>query len=605
MPETAAHPVVDEQTWMAARRELLVKEKEFTLRRDVRAKRFVGRISAVTSRVHEQIIGTLKRAASAFVLIIKHPVRFLGNLIKALGQGFGQFADHIWEHLKAGFLAWLFGAMADAGIEVPKEFTVKAVIGLILQILGITVSAIERRVGKVIGPENVERIKQVWEFVSTFVREGVAGVWELIKEHLANLKETVVNAVQQWLISEVVKQAVFWLASLFNPVAAIVKAIIAIYKVVKFIIERIRQILAVAEAILTSLAEIASGAIGKAADWIEKTLARLIPVVIGFLASLFGLSGITEKVRDIIKQVQERVGKALDTVINKVAGKVAGLFKKPGAPKSPPPPEHLSPEMQQRWTQGQGAIDQLKKKPLDEKEIASGLAGIKSRYGFKRLDFELEGDDWLITSELNPKDKDTAKAAGVPGTKSNPLPVEWPKRPSAKYETLYFGGQIKKEHGITRSQDEMKKNKGKKDETGEEVRAYKPEKAGQTLPGSDQPIGLTDEFRTSKNKVVGPLATSTTPGGGKINRVLKRYGFDPVTEGTGGDGMDGDHVVEIQMGGRDEYENLWPLDAGENRGAGSTLASAQIEFPGGQTKKVSELKANSRQYFFKIKSFKS
>jgi len=459
-------------------------------------------------------------------------------------------------------------------------------------------------VGKVIGPENVERIKMVWEFVSTFVREGVGGVWELIKEHLSNLKETVMNAVQEWLITQVVQQAVIWLASLFNPVAAIVKAIIAIYKVVKFVIERIKRILAVAEAILTSLAEIASGAIGKAADWIEKSLARLIPVVIGFLASLLGLSGLTAKVRDIIKQVQEGVEKALDAVINKVAGKIAGLFKRPGAPKSPPPPEHLSPEMQKRWTQGEAAIDQLRKTPLEEPDLARELAAIKSRYGFKRLDYELQGDEWVITAEMNPTAKSTAKAAGVPGTKSNPLPIEWPKRPSAKYETLFFGGQIKKLLGITRSQAEMKKRRGKKDETSEVIRAYEPEKPGQTLPGGET-IGLTDEFRTFKNKVVGPLATAKTPGGGRINRVLKRYGFDPVTEGTGGDGMDGDHVVEIQMGGRDEYENLWPLDAGENRGAGATLAGAEVAFPGGQTKKLADLKTASRQYFFKIKSFKS
>ena len=34
VPKTAAHLVVDEQTWIAARRELLVKEKELTRRRD-------------------------------------------------------------------------------------------------------------------------------------------------------------------------------------------------------------------------------------------------------------------------------------------------------------------------------------------------------------------------------------------------------------------------------------------------------------------------------------------------------------------------------------------------------------------------------------------
>jgi len=39
------------------------------VRRDVRAKRFVGRINAVTSRVHEQIIGTLERSRSGWIAV--------------------------------------------------------------------------------------------------------------------------------------------------------------------------------------------------------------------------------------------------------------------------------------------------------------------------------------------------------------------------------------------------------------------------------------------------------------------------------------------------------------------------------------------------------
>ena len=39
------------------------------VRRDVRAKRFVGRISAVTSRVHEQIIGTLERSRNGWIVV--------------------------------------------------------------------------------------------------------------------------------------------------------------------------------------------------------------------------------------------------------------------------------------------------------------------------------------------------------------------------------------------------------------------------------------------------------------------------------------------------------------------------------------------------------
>ena len=30
-----------------------------------------------------------------------------------------QFVDNIWTHLKAGFMAWLFGSLAELAIEIP------------------------------------------------------------------------------------------------------------------------------------------------------------------------------------------------------------------------------------------------------------------------------------------------------------------------------------------------------------------------------------------------------------------------------------------------------------------------------------------------------
>jgi hypothetical protein len=64
---------------------------------------------------------------------------------------------------------------------------------------------------------------------------------------------------------------------------------------------------------------------------------------------------------------------------------------------------------------------------------------------------------------------------------------------------------------------------------------------------------------------------ATTPGGGKVLDALAPYGFVASKEG-----LDGDHVREIQFGGVDVLGNLWPLDAGTNRGAGSILQLGDI-----------------------------
>ena len=53
------------------------------VRRDLRARRFVGRIIAVTSRVHEQVIGTLERSRSGWLLVPENellpPVEVIGG----------------------------------------------------------------------------------------------------------------------------------------------------------------------------------------------------------------------------------------------------------------------------------------------------------------------------------------------------------------------------------------------------------------------------------------------------------------------------------------------------------------------------------------------
>ena len=128
--------------------------------------------------------------------------------------------------------------------------------------------------------------------------------------------------------------------------------------------------------------------------------------------------------------------------------------------------------------------------------------------------------------------------------------------------------------------------------------AYSPTEP-KALPEGDKKIGLTEEFRVDVGTVVHYDPSRTlggTPGGGKLNRALKAYGYRAESEG-----KDGDHVVETQIGGPNELFNLWPLQASENRSSGSLLARGVRE----AKEKIRASGAdspNSASFYLRIKS---
>ena len=71
------------------------------------------------------------------------------------------------------------------------------------------------------------------------------------------------------------------------------------------------------------MADIVRGNISGVVDKIEDVLGQMVPIIIGFLASVIGLGGIGQKIREIIEKLQKPVNKALDFVI-KTGLKLAG-----------------------------------------------------------------------------------------------------------------------------------------------------------------------------------------------------------------------------------------------------------------------------------------
>ncbi len=93
------------------------------------------------------------------------------------------------------------------------------------------------------------------------------------------------------------------LATMFNPVGALIQAAIAIYNTVMFFIERWNQIKEVVNAIFGAIGPIAFGQLGKAANFVEKMLGKGLTLVISFLARFIGLGGIVEKIKNIINKI--------------------------------------------------------------------------------------------------------------------------------------------------------------------------------------------------------------------------------------------------------------------------------------------------------------
>ncbi|MBW4643003.1 MAG: DUF4157 domain-containing protein [Goleter apudmare HA4340-LM2] len=352
------------------------------------------------------LLGVLAKAASAIDKIIKDPIGFLGNLVAGVKQGFMNFVGNIAQHLQKGLMGWLFGALAEAGIQLPESFDLKGIITLILQVLGLVYSSIRARAVKLLGEKVVKALETTAEIFKILITQGPGGLWEYIKDQLSNLKDVVIDGIKSFVTDSIIKAGVTWILGLLNPAGAFIKACKAIYDIVMFFVERGSQIIALVNAVLDSVGAIASGAIGAAAGFVENALSKAVPVVISFLAALLGVTGITDKIRAVIAKVQEPVNKAIDWVINKAynlvkaAGKLLGF----GKDKDDKPDQRNEQQKKADLNQAlQESNELLKQEGMTSAKVKQQLPAIKSKYKMTSLEL-------VVVSES--KNKETVRVNG-------------------------------------------------------------------------------------------------------------------------------------------------------------------------------------------------
>lgn len=267
-----------------------------------------------------QMIG---RALEALDIIIDDPVGFLSNLVEAVVGGIRQFGGNIVQHLQAGIIGWLTGALGGS-IQIPERFDLMGVLDLARQILGLTVDMIRRVAVRVLGEAAVERIEFVMGYVVELVTGGFSALWERIMSDLSSLKDMVLDGIRSFLMERIVMAAISWLAGLFSPVGALVKLVMTIWNFVMFLKDQLARIIAVVQTVVNTMWEIATGVLQPAIDGVEGVLGRLLPIVIDLLARLLGLGNVAGRVREIIGRVQQRIEDALVRLITRVLSAFTG-----------------------------------------------------------------------------------------------------------------------------------------------------------------------------------------------------------------------------------------------------------------------------------------
>ena len=278
----------------------------------------------------QPVFDFIDRAASALITILKDPGTFFNNLMSAVGGGVRSFAKNIKEHLINGLIGWLTGALSEVAIKLPETFDFKGMFSLVAQILGLSYENIKAKVIKRFPPAATVfgAIEKRFTIVTRLFDEGPVALWEEAQQALSNLKDIVLGGIRNYVITTVVKEAIVWLLSLLNPVAALVKLIKLIYELVMFLIERFEQIKEFVVSVYDSLAAIASGALEQATKGVEAALARSLPIVIGLLATLAGLRGIGKTVKGIIATVSTPVHQVVDGVVSRIVAFAKKALKK-------------------------------------------------------------------------------------------------------------------------------------------------------------------------------------------------------------------------------------------------------------------------------------
>ena len=277
-------------------------------------------------KLKKLITDLLAAIQSLIGVIMADPIGFMKALFAGIKAGMDNFVANIKTHLIAGLFKWLTGALGPMGITLPKDiFSLPGIFSLVMQVLGLTWEFVRKKMVKLLTEPVVKVVETGFTIIKKIREKGVMGLWEEVKQQFSDLKQTVMESIQNMIITQVIQAGIKWVLSLLIPGAGFVKAIMAIKDVIVFFVESaIALIPTLINAIRAAAAKNFSG-IAKA---VEQGLSTIVPLVISLLAKLLGISGLVKKVQKIIKNIRKRIDRAVNKIILKAKKWAKKIMKK-------------------------------------------------------------------------------------------------------------------------------------------------------------------------------------------------------------------------------------------------------------------------------------
>ena len=350
--------------------------------------------------VSPKAFGYIKRTGAALKSILKNPLPFVGNLVKAALLGFNNFTNKFGKYLQAGLIDWLTGSLP--GIYIPKAFSLPEIVKFALSVLGLSWANVREKLVKATSETAVKAMEVGFDIVKTLVKDGPAAAWDQIKTQLGNLQKLVIDGITDLVVDAVVTKGIPKLLAMLIPGAGFIPAILSIYDIVMVFVKKLAQIAAVVKSFVDSIVAIAAGNIAGAAARVEAALAGLLTLAINFLAGFAGLGKIADKLKGVFDKVRAPIDKALDWLVNWIVTGAKKLFAKAFGGKAGGPDER-TPE------QKRAALDAAVReaKTLDpnlrRRGLRSALNRIKGQHRLTDLSAVAENNKLKVHAAINPE----------------------------------------------------------------------------------------------------------------------------------------------------------------------------------------------------------
>ena len=274
--------------------------------------------------------------------ILRHPIRFLENLGKGISAGFKAFTERFDDHLLGAFFDWIKGSVGGPGIQMPDKFDGAGIFSLVTQVLSLsfgTFKTIAQRVwGKAAvallekGEAVAEKGLEVYQIVK---KGGIGALWTHIKELISSKVDEIFEKIKTTVLYETIKKVLAFVATLFNPIGAFIKAVQAIYAGIRFLVDNIDRIAEIVNAFLSSVELAVKGQVSAISGLIVKALKTFLVVAIDFLAKLLRLGKLDDKVRRILKTLRKPIERGMEWLARKLHPLVRKLMAKFGKKKKP------------------------------------------------------------------------------------------------------------------------------------------------------------------------------------------------------------------------------------------------------------------------------